>query len=149
MKIPKSLIYTFAVIGFAFVFFVLFVKFGPIPNCEVTVLKVALSPSKQHEAKLYINKCNNKTDPELELDILSKANPNAIHGFVIGSPTTTDIDLTWLSGNKLQVSYPRSFRLDQEPREIDNIEIVFVAKSISNTAFERDGEKRAAPQFER
>lgn len=143
MKILRSVIYFLALVGLGSVLLWAFVSFGPIPSCKVTELRMVISPSKQHEARLVVKKCTDKNDTVLELSISDKTDPNRLHSADIGIATTTDVDLTWLSGNKLQVSYPLTFQLTQQPSELDGIEIEFVTKPISNTSFNTDAPKRA------
>lgn len=138
MKMPKSIIYSFAVIGLAYVFLQAFISFGPIPLCETTNIRVAVSPSQQHVAKLEVEKCNDKQEQVIQLSISNPSNPKLIQSVAIGTATTTDLDLTWLSGNRLQVTYPSTYQLTQQPSEIGNIEIEFVTKQISNSALKPD-----------
>jgi hypothetical protein len=138
MKIPKSIIYILAVIGLAYVFLQAFISFGPIPLCETTNIRVAVSPSHQYVAKLEVEKCNDKQEPMIQLSISNPSNPNLIQSVAIGPATTTDVDLTWLSGTRLLVAYPPTYQLTQQPSEIGNIEIEFVTKQISNTTLKQD-----------
>lgn len=138
MKIPKSLVYILAIIGLGYVCLSVFVSFGPIPLCETTNIRMAVSPSKQHVAKLEVDKCNDKREPMIQLSISNPSNPNHIQSVAIGTATTTDVDLTWLPGNRLQVAYPPTYQITQQPSEIGNIEIEFVTKQISNSALKQD-----------
>jgi hypothetical protein len=115
--------------------------------CETDGIRVAISPSKQRIAELKVERCDDKPDPIIQLIISNPSTPNQSNSVAIGIATTTDLDLTWLSWNKLQVIYPPSFQLTQQPSEIDSIEIVFIAKPTSNTAFERDAPKAARPSI--
>jgi hypothetical protein len=142
MKILKAVIYLLAAIGLGTLLFVAFISFGPIPNCDVTVLRVAISPTKQHEARLEVGKCEGK-NPELNLFIFNTSKPNVRKGAPIAAPTTTDIDLTWISNDRLQVSYPVSLQLAQQPSDIDGIAIIFVAKPSANSSFNADTYRRA------
>ena len=74
----------------------------------------------------------------IQLVILNPSKPNEGRSVAIGTASTTDLELTWLSGNRLQVTYPLSFELTQQPSEIDGIEILFVTKSISNPTLKQD-----------
>ena len=145
MMIPKPVIYILAVIGLAYVLLQTFFTFGPIRHCESDGLRVAISPSKQHIAKLEVEKCDDKPEPIIQLNISNSSNTNQVKSVTIGIATTTDLDLTWLSWNKLQVTYPPSFQLTQQPSEIDGIEIIFIAKPISNQSFNPDWRDKAAP----
>jgi hypothetical protein len=138
MKIPKVIIYVLAVIGLVYVFQRAFISFGPISLCETSNIGVAMSPSKQHVAELEIRKCDDKPEPIIQLVMSNPSKPNQGQSVAIGIASTTDLDLTWLSGNRLQVAYPLSFELTQQPSEIDGIEILFVTKSISNPALKQD-----------
>jgi hypothetical protein len=142
MKILEPVIYLLAAIGLGILLLIAFISFGPIPNCEVTVLRVAISPTKQHEARLEIGKCEGK-DPELGLFIFNTSNPNVRKGAPIAAPTTTDIDLTWISNDRLQVSYPASLQLAQQPSDIDGIAIIFVSKPSSDSSFNAGARRHA------
>jgi hypothetical protein len=132
MKIPKAVIYALAIVGFGYLLLTLFVSLVPIPSCEVEDFRMTISPSKQYEAKLVIEKCQDKTEPVITLNISNKLKPKEVHSVVLGIATTTDIELTWLSGIKLQVAYPVTFQLTQEPSRLNDIEIKFVTKPSSN-----------------
>ena len=143
MKIPQAVIYALAIVGFGYLLLTAFVSFVSVPTCEVENFRMAISPSKQYEAKLVIEKCKDKNDPVITLNISNISKPKEFHSVVLGIATTTDIDLTWLSGIKLQVAYPASFQLTQESSRLNDIEIKFVTKPISNTSFNTDALKRA------
>ena len=145
MAIPKSVIYILAAIGLAYVLLRVFFAFGPIRHCESDGMRMAISPSKQHIAELKVEKCDDKPEPIIQLSISNPSTPNQSKSVAIGIATTTDIDLTWLSGNRLQVTYPQFFQLTQQPSEIDSIEIVFVTKQISNPTLKRDWPEAASP----
>ena len=145
MKIPKSAIYILAAIGLAYVLLQVFLTLGPIRHCETDGIRMAISPGKQRMAELKVEKCDDKPDPIIQLIISKPSTPDKGYSVAIGVATTTDLELTWLSWNKLQVTYPQSFQLTQQPSEIDGIEIVFVAKAISNLTFNPDWRDKAAP----
>lgn len=145
MKIPNAVIYALAIVGLGYLLLTAFVSLVSIPSCEVEDFRMTISPSKQYEAKLVIEKCKDKTEPVITLNISNKLKPKELHSVVLGIATTTDIDLTWLTGIKLQVAYPVTFQLTQEPSELNGIEIKFVTKPSSNTSFERDAAEARRP----
>lgn len=145
IKMIRSLIYIFALIGLAYVLFLVYFTVGPMSHCEVIDIRMAMSPTKLHVAKLEIEKCNDKNDPVIQLIISEQFKPKQSRSVTIGDATTTDLDLTWLTPNELQVAYPSSLKLTQEPTDILGVKIVFITKPISNTSFERGGERARRP----
>jgi hypothetical protein len=140
MKIAKILTFVLALIGLSYL--VLMTSIWVVPACEVITTRIAISPSNQHEANLVIEKCPDKNEPKLELRIFNKNTPKQYRSIVIAAATSTDVDLSWLSDKKLQVIYPTSLQLTQEPSELDNIQLVFLVKN-SNSSFKRDALQRA------
>lgn len=125
MNILKPLVYVLAAIGLAYVSFLVFWSISP--SCEIADIRIAISPSKQHEARLIEETCP-KHDPSLVLRLTDKDTPNKSVNSTIAMATTTNVDITWLAENKLQVAYPQSLQLTQQPSQIDGVEIVFIAK---------------------
>ena len=87
---------------------------------------MTISPSKQHGAKLVVEMCPKQAEPKLELSIFDMATPNHTYSTTIANATSTNLELTWLSDNRLQVLYPPSLQLTQEPFELNGVEIKFV-----------------------
>lgn len=135
MKIAKTLTVVLALIGLGYLVLMASIWFGPA--CEISTLRTVISPNKKYEANLVVQKCPDKNEPTLELQIIDKDIPNQIHSSVIAVATSTDIDLTWLSEKKLQVLYPSSLRITQEPSELNSIQLAFTTKN-SNPSVKRD-----------
>ena len=129
MHRAKPLIFLFATIGLCFLFLQ---SFWGSPNCESEVIRRAVSPDNQHEASIWVEQCKNRPGPELMLSISNRETPKKRNSVRISAATTTDIDLTWLSGSRLQFSFPNSFNATQQPSEIGGIEIRFFSTSSSN-----------------
>lgn len=126
--IHKIVIYALAVIGFVYLILLGSISFGPISGCDVTDIRKAVSPGSGREAKLVVRDCPDEADPMLALSLTSAVDAKKSHMAVIGVATTTDIDITWLSDTALQVSHPASFRIDQQPTQLDGIAVKFITK---------------------
>ena len=124
MKIPKSLVYILAIIGSGYVLLIAIFSF--IPMCKTSEIRMAISPSNQHGAKIVVEMCPKQAEPKLELSIFDIATPDHTYSTTLANATTTDVELTWLSDNRLQVLYPPSLQLAQEPFELNGVEIKFV-----------------------
>lgn len=127
MKIAKILTIVLALIGLGYL--VLMASIWFVPACEISTIRMAISPNKKYEANLVVQKCPDENEPKLELQLFNKASPQQIHSSVIAAATSTDIDLTWLSDEKLQVLYSSSLQITQEPSELDSIQLIFMAKN--------------------
>lgn len=127
MKIAKILTFVLALIGLGYL--MLMTSIWLVPACEISTLRMAISPNKKYETNLVVQKCPDENEPKLELQIFSKDSPKQIHSSIIAAATSTDVDLTWLSDRKLQVMYPTSLQLTQEPSELYNIQLVFWSKT--------------------
>jgi hypothetical protein len=112
------------------------------PDCESEVVRRAISPDNKHEAIVATEQCKKRAGPELRLSIVNRATPGKSIGVIIGAASTTDIDVVWLSGSRLQFSFPTSFKVTQQPSEIGGIEISFVPKVSSNSSLHTDAPRR-------
>lgn len=127
MKLYKPALYWLALIGLAFIGLQLFVWLWP-HSCQDSIIRTTVSPGREHEAILIISKCNDEPAPKLELSIKKASEPNKFVLAKLGAPTSTDIDLIWLSTDTLQVSYPPTFHLDQQFDELGDVHIEFKEK---------------------
>ncbi len=127
MKLRKLALYSLAVIGLAFVALQLFVWLSP-HTCWDNVIRTTVSPGREHEASLVITQCNDKAAPVLVLSVKNISGSNKEVMAKLGAATSTDIDLTWLSTDTLQVSYPPAFSLTQQPDDLNGIHIEFKEK---------------------
>lgn len=112
------------------------------PDCESEVVRRAVSPDAKHEAIVETELCKKKSGAELRLNIVSQATPEKSFSVIVGAASTTDVDVVWLSGDRLQLFHPSSFKLTQEPTEIGGIEISFVPKPSSSSLLHTDGPRR-------
>lgn len=129
MKIPKSAIYVLALIGFGYCALLLVVSSGLVRSCESQPIVKLVSPSAQLEAKLYIDHCDNGRAPMVTLGVRNMATPDQSTSVELGVATSNDFKVTWLSDNALQVSYPSTFKLSQEPSSVDGVGLRLIPKS--------------------
>ncbi|WP_150119684.1 hypothetical protein [Collimonas pratensis] len=130
MKTFKPLIYLLAAVGLAYVFFS-YILSSFIPSCENETIQSVLSPDKQREAKIVVEKCSNQSGGVLKLSLSNQTNSRKIDSVNIGVATAKDVGITWLSENRLQLAYSDSYQILQQPSEIDGVEIRFVSKASS------------------
>lgn len=138
MNLVKPLMYVFATIGCAFVALNAYMCSGFARSCELTTLATVVSPNTEHVARLEIEKCNYKAGPEVALRISSKSNPKAWDSSAIGAATSTDLDLTWLSDEKLQVIYPESFHPASVAPYLGGVAIALASKRVSGNSSNGD-----------
>lgn len=138
MKLLKPIIYVFATIGFTFVAVNAYLSSGLARSCDVTSLATAVSPSTQRVARLQVESCNYRAEPVITLSISAEMNPKEWHSSSLGAATSTDMDLTWLSDETLQLAYPESFRLGSVSPFLDGVEVDFAPKKISNNSLNGD-----------
>ena len=67
----------------------------------------------------------------LKLSLTKSARADRSHTVVLGTATTTDVDLTWLSGTALQVAHSGAFRPTQIPTDLDGVRVEFIRKAQS------------------
>jgi len=95
------------------------------PACEITTIKTATSPNGQLEASLDLSKCPDQDEPELALKMMNKNNPNEWKSVDIASAISTNIELAWLSDQKLAILYKDTLKLRQTPTEINGVRLDF------------------------
>jgi hypothetical protein len=149
MKIPKPIIYVFALVGFAYVAFGLYLSSGLANVCQVQNIAEAISPNTQRVARLEVKKCNDGRSPMVVLNISDQANPNQEQAAELGMATTTDFSLTWLSNLELRLMYPRTFKLSQSyslvgGAVLSGIDIALIPKPDSSDSFQ-EGVKMITP----
>lgn len=123
MKIPKSVIYVLAIIGFGYCALLLIASSDLIRSCDSQPIVKLLSPSAQLEAKLYIEDCDNGRAPMVTLDVRNMATPDRSASVELGVATSNDFKVTWLSDTALQVFYPSTFKLSQEPSSVNGVDL--------------------------
>jgi hypothetical protein len=138
MKAIKIAVFV-AAIGLSYV---LLRSFFWSPDCESEVIRRAVSPDNKHEAIVVTEQCKKRSEPELRLSIISQDSPTRSIGVIIGTASTTDVDVVWLSVSRLQFSFPTSFKITQQPSEIGGIEISFVPKPSSNSTLHIDATRQ-------
>jgi len=130
MKTFKPFIYLLAAVGFAYAVLPHILS-SFIQNCENETIQSVLSPDKQHEARIVIEECRNQSGGVLKLSLSNQTNSRKFESVNIGAAATKDIGITWLSENRLQLAYPDSYQILQQPSEIGGVEIRFASKASS------------------
>ena len=128
-KVYRVAIYSLAVVGLLYVLLLVAVSAGPMSGCEVVETRRAVSPDDHFDARLRVKRCRDEVSPMLELSVAKSASPDRSHAVVLGKATTTDVDLTWLSGTALQLAHSSAFRPTQMPTDLDGVRLQFVAKA--------------------
>lgn len=126
VKIPKPIIYALAIIGFGYCVFALTVSSGLVGACQLQPVVKLLSPSSKLQAELFIERCDDKNPPMVSLGVRNMATPDQFNSVELGVATSNDFKVTWLSDERLQVSYPSGFRLSQEPSSVNGVDLRLV-----------------------
>ena len=129
MKIVKPVIYALALVGLGYGVLLLVVYSGLVRSCQSQPIVKLLSPSAQFEAELYIEHCNDGQAPMVTLEVRDSATPDQSTSVKLGVATSNDFKVTWLSDEALQVSYPTTFKLSQEPSSVNGVNLRLTPQS--------------------
>lgn len=132
MKLPNILVYFFASIG---VIFIALLAFSDHSSCISYPIKAAVSKNQQRKAELVFKNCNNSLESIIYLSIYDKFNTKYYTQTEIAKATSTDIDLTWVSENELEVLYPKNLDIEKGTpyTELNGVQVQFIQKSYLAT----------------
>ena len=131
MKLIKSLVYLFAAAG---VFYVAFLAFAYNSSCITYPIKSAVSKNQQRKAELTVNSCKNSMGSSIDLAIYNKSDAKNHTKTEISKATSTDIDLSWVSENELEVLYPKNLDIEKgayfttRGYELNGVQVTLIQK---------------------
>jgi len=143
MNLRKIALYGLAGIGGAYILMLTFVSF--VSSNVVTPLRSAISPDQQRVAELVIEQSDEPPSKLVKLWIHRSDVPRRKIGVELSGASTTDIDLTWRTERQLEVVYPISLEILNDPARLDDVEILYSARLPSNPAVKRDAPQAARP----
>ena len=143
MNLRKIALYGLAGIGGAYILMLTFFSF--VSSNIITPLRSAISPDQQRVAELVVEHSDEPPSRVVKLWIHRSDVPSKKNGTVLSGASTTDIDLTWRTERQLEVVYPISLALLNDPARLDDVEILYSARRPSNPAVKRDAPKAAHP----
>lgn len=143
MKLRKIALYGLAGIGGAYILMLTFFSF--VSSNVVTPLRSAISPDQQRVAELVVEQSDEPPNRVVKLWIHRSDVPGRRNGTVLSVASTTEIELTWRTQRQLEVAYPVSLALLNDPARLDDVEILYSARLPSNPAVKRDVPQAARP----
>ena len=132
MKLVKILVYVFATIG---VIYIALLAFAYNSSCISYPIKSAVSKNQQRKAELIVNSCKNSMESSIYLAIYNKSDAKYYTQTEISKATSTDIDLSWVSENELDVLYPKNLDIEKGARyttkghELNGVQVTLIQKS--------------------
>ena len=143
MNLRRIALYGLASIGGAYILMLTFLSF--VSSNVVTPLRSAISPDQQRVAELVVEQSDEPPSSVIKLWIHRSDVSGKKIGAALSGASTTDIDLTWRTERQLEVVYPISLALLNDPARLNDVEILYSARLPSNPAVKRDVPQAARP----